>query len=117
MEVEQVSDKARLMTLADLDGRTLAAKRARTLVQDIESDLGGRNHLTAAQRELAVRAAVLGAILADGEVRLLAGENVSLPEHLSAINAQRRVLVTLGLERKARDVTPDLRGYLEAQRA
>jgi hypothetical protein len=38
---------------------------------------------------------------------------VDVAEHLAAINAQRRVLATIGLERRARDVTPSLDRYLE----
>ena len=46
------------------------------------------------------------------EARWLAGETVELADYLAAINAQRRVLATIGLERRPRDVTPDLKTYI-----
>lgn len=115
MQTDTPGDKVRLLTLADLDGRTAAAKRARGLVEAVAADLGGELHLTAAQRELVTRAAVLGAVLQDSEVRMLAGEDVDLSGYLQAINVQRRVLTSLGLERKARDVTPRLSDYIQGQ--
>jgi hypothetical protein len=96
-------DKVRFITIDHLDGRTGAARRVRELVASIESDLGGGEHLTAGQRQLIQRAGVLGAFIEDSEVRWACGEPIDVGEYLAAINAQRRVLVTLGLERKARD--------------
>ena len=91
-----VASKARLLTLADLDGRTAAARRARELVGEIESDLGGGDHLSAAERQLVQRAAVLGAMIESEEVRWLSGDTIAVEGHLAAINAQRRVLQRLG---------------------
>jgi hypothetical protein len=93
----------RFLTLDKLDGRTLAAKYARDLVNRIETDLGG--DLTAAQMELVKRAAVLGAYIADCEARYLSGELPDSATWLAAINSQRRLLETLGLERRAKDVS------------
>jgi hypothetical protein len=53
----------RLLTLADLDGRTNAAKAARALIADLESDLGGADRLSARERAFVVRAAVTGAMV------------------------------------------------------
>jgi hypothetical protein len=51
------------------------------------------------------RAAILGAYIEDFETRWIKGEQFDSSEYLSAINAQRRVLATIGLERRARDIT------------
>ena len=115
IQVGSVADKARVMTLADLDGRTMAARRARALVQSITVDLGGSQRITAAQHELIVRAAVLGALIQDSEVRLLTGTSTDLSDYLAAVNAQRRVLVTLGISKHAREMHPDLTGYLKGR--
>lgn len=98
-------DRLRLRTLDHLDGRTLAARRAKDLVQGLESDLGGGDDLTVAVKQLVQRAAVLGAIIEHQEAMWLAGLRLDVNEHLAAINAQRRVLATVGLERRARNVT------------
>jgi len=47
----------------------------------------------------------------------LVGEPIELGDYLTAVNCQRRVLQTLGLERRARDVSPTLREYLEEHTA
>jgi len=77
------------------------------------ADLGGDTEVTVAGRQLVQRAAVLGAFIEDAETRWVRGEGIEVAEYLMAINAQRRVLATLGLKRVARDVTPDLHEYVE----
>jgi len=99
--------KTRLRTLDDLDNRTRAAQYAHRLVAGLESDLGGASEITVGQRELIKRAALLGAFIEDHEARWLRNEAVAIDDYLAAINAQRRVLTTLGLDRRARDVTPE----------
>jgi hypothetical protein len=83
------------------------------LAASLESDLG--NDPTAGQKQLVQRAAVISAVCEDFETRFLLGEPFELPEYLVAANCLRRVLATLGLERKARDVTPSLTEYLTAR--
>jgi hypothetical protein len=109
-----------LKTLECLDGRTLASKRANQLTRAIENDLGGSDQMTAGQRQLTQHAAVLGALIESDEVQWLAGKAVDLTMLFAAINSQRRILVTLGLERRSRDVTPpslsDIAEELERER-
>ena len=65
-----------------------------------------RSSLAEGARQLVQRAAVLGAFIESCEAKWLGGEAVPLADYLAAINSQRRVLATIGLERRARDVTP-----------
>jgi hypothetical protein len=99
--------KARLRTLADLDHRTLAAKRASALVAAFETDLGGADRISTAQRELCRRAAILGALIEDAEVAWIKRERFALADYLGAVNSQRRVLQTIGLQRHAHVVNGD----------
>lgn len=92
-----------LRTLDDLDGRTRAAKLAQRLVAGLEADLGG--DLTTGQREIVKRVALSGAIVEDLETRWLEGERIDLADYVRVANAQRRLCVTLGLDRVPRDVT------------
>ena len=108
----KAAGKLRLLTLGHLDGRTAAARRARELIEAIEADLGGGDRLTEGARQLVQRAAVLGTYIESCEAQWLAGEAVELADYLAAINSQRRVLATIGLERRSRDVTPDLKTYI-----
>lgn len=98
--------RERLRTLDQLDRRTAAAQRARRLVAELESDLGGG--LSAARRQLAQRAGLLSAMLEDIETRWVSGIVVNLTEYGSLVDRQRRCLEALGLEHRLRDVTPDL---------
>jgi hypothetical protein len=60
-----------------------------------------------AQRQLAQRAGVLAAIIEDTEVTRLAGGQIEFAAYATLVNAERRLLRDLGLERKPRDVTQD----------
>ncbi len=104
--------KMRLLTLGHLDGRTAAARRARELIEAIEADLGGGDRLSEGSRQLVQRAAVLGTFIESCEAQWLSGEQVDLAEYLAAINSQRRVLATIGLERRARDLTTSVAEYV-----
>ena len=115
MQSGSIVGKAQLLTLADLDGRTLAARRAKGLVEEFQTDLGGADRITGAQREMVTRAAVLGAVIQHHEARMLTGKRVDFSAYLAAVNVQRRVLATLGLERKVRDVTPRLGDYVQGR--
>lgn len=100
--------KAKLLTLQQLDGRTVAAKRTRQIITDLESDAGGADHLSTAERQIIVRAAILAAYLESQETAWLKGEEIELGEYLAASNGLRRLLVTLGLKRTPRDITPTI---------
>ena len=97
-----------------VDGRTQMARHYGSLVSAIAEDIGGFADISAAQRELVRRAAGLSVLATVSEAKLLNGEAIDIGELVSLGNAQRRILSTLGLQRIARDVTPDLRDYLEA---
>jgi hypothetical protein len=102
----------RFLTIRDLDGRSRAAMRTRELVSAFEADMGGADRLSTAQRQLVQRAAILAVQCEDFEVRYSIGQPIELDMYLAAINCQRRVLTELGLERRARDVTPSLQQYI-----
>ena len=110
-----LGSKVRLLTMKSLDGRTLAARRAKQLLRAIESDLGGEAYLSEGEKQLAQRAAVLGAFIESCEAAWLGGAQVELAEYLAAINSQRRVLATIGLQRRPREAALDLRTHLAAK--
>lgn len=104
------TDKVRLSSLDQLDGRTAAAKHAREFAAALASDLGGDP--SAAQQALIEQAACLKALTDDFGRRWLAGELPpnEVPLWLASINNLRRMLETTGLERVAKQV--DLQTYL-----
>lgn len=105
--------KIRLTTLGDLDQRTKAARLARQVADDITSDLGGADSLSAAERQLAQRAAMLSVLVESQEAHWLQGEPVNVTDWLASVNCLRRVLESVGLQRRNRDVTPSLTQYLQ----
>jgi hypothetical protein len=104
--------KAKLTTLDQLDGRTIAAKRAHDTISAIESDLGGAENLTTAMRQLVESAAVTSAMVADLGSRWLAGEQIDLALFCTLGNAQRRLFETIGFTRVPKNVTPTVSEYL-----
>ena len=101
--------------LSGVDGRSTWARRMRDLIELHTSDLGGVDACSNAERALVRRAACLSL-----ECELLesqfATDGQSTPQSLDLYqrtsNSLRRLLESLGLERRQRDVTPDLRTYL-----
>jgi hypothetical protein len=96
--------------LDGVDGRSALARRYRDLLAEMISDMGGNP--TAAQDAIARRAATLCVWCELAEAEMAAGGKIDIGEFATTANAMRRLLVDLGLERKARDVTPSLSRYL-----
>ena len=77
--------------------------------------LGGEVHASETRRHLAKRASALIVWCEVEEARLATGETLDVQTYTTAVNALRRLLVDLGLERAARDVTPPLADYLASK--
>jgi hypothetical protein len=94
------------LSRSSLDGRTNGAKIFDRTVSGITNDLGGPDNITTIQSGLIE--AYAGAKLRVNElnVRLLLGQEVSLTDHALAISSLVRVASQLGVERRARDITP-----------
>jgi hypothetical protein len=101
----------RLKSIDDIDQRTVAGRRAIQLVSAIEQDLGGVDNLSACTKQLIQRAAVLAAMIESSEAQWLSGKPIDLSNLLAAIGVQRRVLISLGLERRTR-IVPSLNEWL-----
>jgi hypothetical protein len=88
--------KLQLLTIGNLDGRTLAARRAKELISAIAEDIGcDTDELTTSQRQLIQHAAILGAMIEDYATRWLLGEKIDQVNYAMLINAQRRILAAL----------------------
>lgn len=103
--------RPQLLTRAQLDGRTSAAKALDKLVADIEADLGGRDQLSTI--ELALIEAFAGATvtLQHLNTRLALGQEIDLSQHAQAVSSMVRVASRLGLQRRAREIIPDPLDY------
>jgi hypothetical protein len=70
--------------------------------------------LSEAQFSLIKRAATIEVELELSEGRMSMGEEVDLDIFTRSVSHLRRILETLGIERRPRDITPTLREYLAA---
>lgn len=97
-----------------VDGRSGWVRRARDIQAQLVQDRGGQSLVSAAEALIMRRAAVLEAELERMEgIFAAAGEadNAQLGLYQTVANTQRRLLEAIGLERRARDVTPTLEAY------
>src|SRR5262245_2083785 len=85
--------RLKLKTVADLDGRTRAARRAKAIVAELVQAMGG--NVTLAQLQAIERAAMLCAIAEDLAARQLAGLSVTLDEVLRAEGTARRSVAAI----------------------
>lgn len=109
--------KIALPTTATLDLRTRAGKLFVNTRDAIIADLGGRDELSRAELELIDRAAGLATRLGAADAEMLQGEPPSLAasEYATLANSLNRILSTLGLRRRPKDVTPSLSAYIAAK--
>lgn len=94
----------------EVDERSVVARRYKELLAQIGIDLGG--DLTEAQTQIARRACALAVWCESCEAQMAAGAELDIAAFTTAANSLRRLLADLGIERRARDVTPSLSEYL-----
>ena len=108
-----------LLTLDSLDKRRRPYQRFEQVMGAIFSDLGGTDHLSEAQKQLAQRCAFLSMQCELFEARSLAGDEIDLALFGVLSDRLGRNLQRLGLKRIQHDITPSLGDYLsgKAQKA
>lgn len=106
--------------LSGVDGRSLWVRRFKDIFGSHVADLGGADNCSAAEASIVRRAATLSVELERLERQFaLAGEASAEDIDLYARVASnlRRLLEAVGLQRRSRDVTPNLREYLAGKEA
>jgi hypothetical protein len=96
--------------LPGVDGRSAWIRRCKDVIEAHLSDLGGEENTSAAERSIIRRASVLTVELERLEKKFaLAGEGSAddLDVYTRIASSLRRLLESIGLQRRARDVTPD----------
>lgn len=97
--------------LPGVDGRTLAARRYREITLQLANDLGGDP--SEGQTQIIRRAAMLAIWLENADAKATAGtDDIDIASYTTAANTLSRLVKMLGLERRARDVTPALSDYI-----
>lgn len=106
--------------LQNVDGRSGWARRMRDLMALHLSDLGGEAAVSAAEKSLVRRVATLTVELERMEERFATDGEAdadALDLYSRTSGNLRRLLEAIGLQRRPRDVTPDLRHYIEGTAA
>jgi hypothetical protein len=91
--------------LDGIDGRSHIARRHIEISASIAKDLGGANLLSEAQLQLIRSAAGLVILREDLDAKAADGERIDVATYCRISNSLRRVLDTIGLERRAQDIT------------
>jgi len=105
--------------LPGVDGRSTWVRRLRDVIALHVSDLGGDDAISEAERSIVRRAATLTVEMERLEAKFaMAGEAsaAELDLYQRTAGNHRRLLESVGLGRRARDVTP-LRDYIEGKAA
>jgi hypothetical protein len=106
--------KLRLINRKQIDGRTKAARTFDAIASGIVEDLGGSDRLSTVQKHLVEAFAGVALAVHDVNARLLLGEEIDIVEQSQAVSTMVRVAQRIGLRRVARDISPSLSEYLEA---
>jgi hypothetical protein len=102
----------------EVDGRSIYARRYRDLVALHTNDLGGAANISAAEQAIVRRAATIIINVERLELKFAQAEDVAASDldlHQRMSNTLKRLLESLGLKRRARDVTPSLQDYLRSK--
>lgn len=104
--------------LSRLDGRTAVAAEMRARWSQVTDDLGGEASLSYIQKSLVERALWLEWFIAAQERTMAEGGDVDIGRVTQATNTLLGLYRQLGIERRAKDVTPpSLATYLAARAA
>lgn len=101
--------------LQGVDMRTHGGRRFKELCADLADHLC--DSPTAPQLAIIRRAAALAVWCEQAEADQAQGGDFDVASYTTAANTMRRLLSDLGLERKSRDVTPDLQSYIRGRAA
>jgi len=110
------SVRPKLLNIKGLDRRTAARKAFDALVAEIEHDLGGREQLSAIEKSLIHAYAGSAILLDDLNARVVLGQEIDVGTHAQITSALVRIASRLGLQRRQRDVTPNVEDYLRSKR-
>jgi hypothetical protein len=92
--------------LPDVDGRSAIARRFKDITRGILADQGGADQCSECRLQLVRRFAAAAVLAEQMESRLANGEQIDIQEHALLCSTLTRLAQRIGIERRARDVTP-----------
>ena len=111
----RVGNGSALFVDESVDGRSAAARRFRDVLSEITGDLGGPDHMSEGQKQLARRCALMAVECEKLEAKSVAGDPIDLEAYGKLADRIGRAFQRLGLKRVARPGTT-LAEYLAAKR-
>jgi hypothetical protein len=103
--------------LPGLDGRSATARRFRDLVNAFVADMGGLDRCSEIRLGLVRRLAATTVQAEMLEARMVNGEQIDIATLCTLASTTVRLSQRLGLERRARNMTPSVGQYLAARTA
>ena len=104
--------------LPDIDGRSVIARRYRDIVNAILVDQGGVDQCSESRSKQLIRRFAAAAVIAEQmESRLANGEQIDIAEHAQLASTLVRIAQRIGINRRAKNITPALPDYLDAVEA
>jgi hypothetical protein len=95
----------------DLDRRSLEFKRYEEVRSAVIRDLGGEDVVSTAEAQITDKAAFIAMKLEQMQIAALSGETIDLQRYGELTDRLRRLLESVGLSRRAKDITPSLAEY------
>ena len=92
------------------------SRRLRDVLDQILADIGGPEHLSEAQRQLARRAATMSIACERMEVDAALGRVIDLEAYGKISDRLGRAFKHLGIKRQPRDITPTVKAYAARSR-
>jgi hypothetical protein len=99
--------------LPDTDGRLRIARRFRDIAAAILVDQGGAELCSESRRQLIRRFSAACVLAEDLEGRLARGEEIDVERHALLCSTLTRLAQRIGIDRRAKNITPSVKDYLE----
>jgi hypothetical protein len=104
-------------TLPDTDGRLRIARRFRCIANAVLADQGGVELCSESRRQLIRRFSAACVLAEELEGRLARGEEIDVERHALLCSTLTRLAQRIGIDRRAKNITPSLAEYLTPQEA
>ena len=101
-------------TLPDTDGRLRIARRFRGIANAVLADQGGAELCSESRRQLIRRFSAACVLAEDLEGRLARGEEIDVERHALLCSTLTRLAQRIGIDRRAKNITPSLGDYLRS---
>jgi hypothetical protein len=103
--------------LPGVDGRSYVYRRFRDICSAIASDQGGPSTLSEARLQLVRRFSAACVLAEQMEADLANGIDISVERHALLCSTLTRLAQRIGIDRRAKNITPTLSDYLSSSKA